>query len=87
MFRNALFGIKGYRNFGKNGFEKRKAQWSKRDSTCDIPSSLKGKSFMVTGANSGLGKAAALELAKRGAKVHIVCRNRERGEAAREEVH
>ena len=41
---------------------------------------------MVTGANSGIGKEAALEVAKRGATVYLVCRNRERGEAALAEI-
>ncbi len=47
---------------------------------------LEGRSVMVTGANSGLGKAAALDLARSGAEVHMVCRNREKGEAARAEI-
>uniref|UniRef100_A0A8D2DJM9 Dehydrogenase/reductase 13 n=1 Tax=Sciurus vulgaris TaxID=55149 RepID=A0A8D2DJM9_SCIVU len=34
------------------------------------------------GANSGIGKMTALELARRGARVVLACRSRERGEAA-----
>ena len=41
---------------------------------------------MVTGANAGIGKATALGLAKMAATVLMVCRNRERGEAALTEV-
>jgi dehydrogenase/reductase SDR family protein 12 len=41
---------------------------------------------MVTGANSGIGKEAALEVAKRGATVYMVCRSKERGEAALTEI-
>ena len=41
---------------------------------------------MVTGANSGIGKEAALQLAERGARVVMVCRNRERGEPALAEI-
>jgi NAD(P)-dependent dehydrogenase (short-subunit alcohol dehydrogenase family) len=41
---------------------------------------------MVTGANSGLGKATALGLAKLGARVVMVCRDKTRGEAARQEI-
>jgi NAD(P)-dependent dehydrogenase (short-subunit alcohol dehydrogenase family) len=47
---------------------------------------LVGRSVMVTGANAGIGKAIALELARRGATVHMVCRNPEKGETAREEI-
>jgi retinol dehydrogenase 12 len=40
----------------------------------------------VTGANSGMGKETARELARLGADVVLACRNRQRGEAAREEI-
>lgn len=41
---------------------------------------------VITGANSGMGKAVSAELARTGATVVMVCRNKERGEAAAEEV-
>jgi NAD(P)-dependent dehydrogenase (short-subunit alcohol dehydrogenase family) len=41
---------------------------------------------IVTGANSGIGKATAMALASAGATVVMVCRNRERGEKAAQEV-
>lgn len=47
---------------------------------------LNGKICVVTGANSGLGKATALKLAKMGATTVLVCRSLERGEAAFEEI-
>lgn len=47
---------------------------------------LSGRQVMVTGASSGLGLAAAIDLAGCGARVHMVCRNRERGEQALAEV-
>ncbi len=47
---------------------------------------MQGKAVMVTGANAGMGKEIARELAKMGATVVMVCRDRDRGEAARAEV-
>ncbi len=48
--------------------------------------SMNHKVCLVTGANSGVGKATALGLAELGATVVMLCRNRERGEAARDEI-
>jgi len=45
-----------------------------------------GKVCIVTGASSGIGKAAATGLAKMGATVVIVCRDSKRGEAALNEI-
>lgn len=47
---------------------------------------MQGKICMVTGANSGVGKATALGLAQMGATVVMVCRDRSRGEAAQSEI-
>lgn len=47
---------------------------------------MKGKVCLVTGANRGIGKAAALGLAKLEATVLIVCRDRSRGEAALKDI-
>jgi NAD(P)-dependent dehydrogenase (short-subunit alcohol dehydrogenase family) len=47
---------------------------------------MNGKTCLVTGANSGIGKVTALELARRGAHVVMVCRDRARGEAALAEI-
>src|SRR5713226_1714885 len=47
---------------------------------------IKDKVVMITGANSGIGKAATLALAKMGASVVMVVRNKEKGEAARSEI-
>lgn len=47
---------------------------------------MAGKTCVVTGANAGIGRATALALARMGARVGMVSRSRERGEAARAEA-
>ncbi|MFQ5552559.1 MAG: SDR family oxidoreductase [Thermoplasmata archaeon] len=47
---------------------------------------MEGKTCLVTGANSGIGRATAEGLASMGAHVVMVSRSRQRGEAAQEEI-
>ena len=51
-----------------------------------LSKSMAGKVCAVTGANAGIGKATVLGLAHLGATVLMVCRSRERGEAALAEI-
>ncbi len=48
----------------------------------DLPADLSGKRCVVTGANSGIGFETSLALARMGAEVALVCRDRLRGEGA-----
>ncbi|MGH3256499.1 MAG: SDR family oxidoreductase [Streptosporangiaceae bacterium] len=45
-------------------------------------SDLEGRTFLVTGGNTGIGRATALGLAQRGGRVYIACRSVPKGEAA-----
>lgn len=47
---------------------------------------MQSKVCLVTGANSGIGKVTARALAEQGATLLIVCRSRQRGELALEEI-
>ncbi|MCA1011618.1 SDR family NAD(P)-dependent oxidoreductase [Halobacillus halophilus] len=44
------------------------------------------KVCLITGGNSGIGKAAAIQLAQSGMKVIIACRNEQRGRAALQDI-
>lgn len=47
---------------------------------------MSNKTVIVTGANSGIGKAASIQLAQIGARVVMMCRSKERGEQALQDV-
>lgn len=54
--------------------------------TSDIPDQS-GRTALITGANSGIGKRAAAELANAGATVLVGCRDTTKGERAIAEIH
>ena len=45
-----------------------------------------GRSFVITGANSGIGLEAARELVSRGATVVLACRDTVKGQRARDQI-
>src|SRR5512133_85881 len=47
---------------------------------------LAGKVALVTGANTGIGRVTALELAKQGAHVFVACRSAGRAQAVLDEI-
>nr|XP_046259761.1 dehydrogenase/reductase SDR family member 12 [Scatophagus argus] len=82
IYRNAVWFVKGLQEYTKSGYEAA----AKHFAPADLDVNLSGRSFMITGANSGIGKATALEIANRGGTVHMVCRNKVRGDAAKDEI-
>uniref|UniRef100_A0A4W5JS56 Dehydrogenase/reductase (SDR family) member 12 n=1 Tax=Hucho hucho TaxID=62062 RepID=A0A4W5JS56_9TELE len=82
FYRNAVWFVKGLQEYTKSGYEAAAKQFN----TGDLDVNLGGRSFVITGANSGIGKATAHEIAKRGGIVHLVCRNKERADEAKEEI-
>ena len=53
---------------------------------CESKTRLDGKYVIITGSNTGIGKATALNLALRGANVILACRSVERANAAAKEI-
>uniref|UniRef100_A0A1A8GMS4 Dehydrogenase/reductase (SDR family) member 12 n=1 Tax=Nothobranchius korthausae TaxID=1143690 RepID=A0A1A8GMS4_9TELE len=82
FYRNAVWFMKGLQEYTKSGYETA----AKHFVPSDLDVNLSGRSFIVTGANSGIGKAAAQELASRGGTIHMVCRDKGRAEAAKAEI-
>ncbi|KAM6900802.1 retinol dehydrogenase 12, like [Xenentodon cancila] len=56
-----------------------RAAWS-----CDVK--LDGRTAVITGANTGIGKETAMDLAKRGARVIIACRDMDKAQVALKEI-
>jgi NAD(P)-dependent dehydrogenase (short-subunit alcohol dehydrogenase family)/carbon monoxide dehydrogenase subunit G len=72
--------VPGMLGFSRFGYRRRKGSWA------PVTASLEGKTTIVTGATSGLGRAAALGLAKKGARVILVGRNSEKLEETHREM-
>ena len=47
---------------------------------------LEGKVVAITGANTGIGRATAFELSRRGARVVLLCRNLDKAEVVAKEI-
>ncbi|RZB40746.1 adh short, KR and/or Saccharop dh domain containing protein, partial [Asbolus verrucosus] len=47
---------------------------------------MEGRTVIITGSNRGIGKVTAMEIAKRGARIILACRNLETAEKIQEEI-
>lgn len=68
-------------SFNRMGFELNRRGFEHEDEP-----DARGRVALVTGANSGIGLATSLELARRGVDLWMLCRDPERGAKARDEV-
>ena len=82
FLRNASWFSKGLREFTRSGYDTA----SRNFVVGDLLEDLKGRYFMVTGSNSGIGYCIAFNIARSGGTVYMVCRNEQRGNTAREEI-
>uniref|UniRef100_A0A672NMR3 Dehydrogenase/reductase SDR family member 12-like n=1 Tax=Sinocyclocheilus grahami TaxID=75366 RepID=A0A672NMR3_SINGR len=82
LYRNSAWFLKGLTEFTKGAF----LSASKNFVEKDLETSVVGRSFLITGANSGIGKATAMAIAKKGGTIHMVCRNKDKAEEARAEI-
>ena len=57
-----------------------------RGGQCKSDARMEGKTVVITGCNTGIGKETVLDLARRGARVVMACRDMDRAGAAAEDV-
>uniref|UniRef100_A0A3Q2Z8C4 Dehydrogenase/reductase SDR family member 12-like n=1 Tax=Hippocampus comes TaxID=109280 RepID=A0A3Q2Z8C4_HIPCM len=82
LYRNTIWFLNGMHQYTRSGYEAASQNFEPQD----LDVSVVGRSFMVTGANSGIGKATAMAIAKKGGRVHMVCRNKDKAEEAKGDI-
>jgi NAD(P)-dependent dehydrogenase (short-subunit alcohol dehydrogenase family) len=80
--RDRILDLTVFYSFERTGFQRHRACFRAEDTDVD----LRGKTCLVTGANKGIGYAAALALAQRNADVWLLCRDPALGSAARDAI-
>lgn len=61
-------------------------QWAQGGQFTKDDIRIDGKVVLITGANTGIGKETALDLAQRGGKIYLACRDTKRADSARQEI-
>lgn len=74
IYRSIIWFSFGYKNYTKEAFEKKRENFKVIDASNSF-----GKSFLITGASSGLGLATVKEICKIPSKIHLVVRNEKKG--------
>ena len=82
LYRKAAFVAVGLSNFTQQAFLKRQSHFADSLSQQD----MSGRVMAVTGANGGIGLEAARAFLLQHGHVHIICRDKGRGEKARDEL-
>ncbi|KAM6919806.1 dehydrogenase/reductase SDR family member 12 [Lycodopsis pacificus] len=82
LYRNAVWFLNGIHQYTRKGYEAALKDFKPQD----LDVSVVGRSFMITGANSGIGRETAMAIAQKGGTVHMVCRNKDKAEEARADI-
>lgn len=82
LYRDRLLDPTIVASFSKGGFLRHSDYFENSHSDID----MLGKRVLITGANSGIGKATAMAMAKANATVVMLCRSVERGAAAKADI-
>jgi len=80
------FYLYGRKHFTKTGWEIANKQYKQPDILEDQSLSLKGKVYIITGANTGIGKEITTYLASKGATSYMLCRNPNRANEAKDSI-
>jgi len=80
----AMGRMLAFYNYGRKHFNRK--GWDKVERPGVENFDLNGKNYLVSGANSGIGKSLTDFLYSRGARVYMVCRSEERAKVAREAI-
>lgn len=82
---SSQFYFFGRKHFTKTGYDMHVKEYEQPD-LLEQPLDLSQHVFMITGANSGVGRETAQFLVAKGAAVYMLCRSKERAEAAQAEI-